>query len=67
MSAGMCLLSNRLIPLPLNDDTSVSGGNGVSVSDLEVSTVLGVFDVAFKERGGLVANVSQKASRIPFF
>ena len=44
-----CPLSNQLIPLPLNDDTAVSGGNGVSVSESEMSTVLSVLDVAPKE------------------
>ena len=47
---GMCPLSNQLISLPLNDDTAVSSGNGVSVSESEVSAVLGVSDVARKER-----------------
>ena len=44
---------NRPTPLPLNDDTSAYGGNGVSVSESEVlavSVVLGgVSDVARKE------------------
>ena len=33
---------NRPTPLPLNDDTSASRRNGVSVSELEVSSVLGM-------------------------
>ena len=33
---------NQPIPLPLNDNTDASGGNGVSVSDSEVSAVSGV-------------------------
>ena len=33
MLVGMCLLSNQLILIPLNDDTVVSGGNGASVSE----------------------------------
>ena len=33
---------NQPIPLPLNDDTAAYGGNGVSVSESEVSELLGV-------------------------
>ena len=50
ISVGMCPLSNQLIPLPLNDDTAVSGRNEVSVSDSELPEVLGVSDVATKQR-----------------
>ena len=42
--------SNKLTPLPINDDTAVSGGNGVSVSESEVSAVSGMSGVARKER-----------------
>ena len=49
MLVGMCPLSNQLVPLPLNNDTAVIGGNGVSLSESEVSAVLGMTDVACKE------------------
>ena len=48
MSVGICPLSNQLIPLPINDDTDVSGGNGVSVSESKVSGVSAVLGVAPK-------------------
>ena len=44
------MLSNHLIPLPLNDDSDASGGDGVLVSESEVFTVLSMSDVAPKER-----------------
>ena len=50
MSVRMYPLSSQLIPPPLNDDTDVPGGNGVSVSDSEVSALSGASDVAPKER-----------------
>ena len=57
-------MSNQLIPLPLNDDTYVSGGNGVSVSDSEVSTVSGV---ACKERVVSLQIRLKKRHKAPFF
>ena len=50
MSVGMCLLPNQLITLPLNDDTAVSSGHGVSVLESEVSVVLDMSDMDRKER-----------------
>ena len=60
-------MSNQLIPLPLNDDTYVSGGNGVSVSDSEVSTVSGVLGVACKERVVSLQIRLKKRHKAPFF
>ena len=62
MLIGNFMLLNQLIPLPINDYTDVSRGNGVSVSESEVSVVSGV---DCKERV-IVANASQKVSQIPF-
>ena len=39
---------NQPTPLPLNDDTDDSIRNGVSVSESEVSSVLGMSNVACK-------------------
>ena len=50
MLVGMCPLSNQLIPLPLNDDTDVISGNGVSASESEVLEVSVMSGVTFKER-----------------
>ena len=67
MSVRMCPLSNQLIPLPLNGDTDVSGGNGVSVSESEVSAVLGVSDADRKERVVWLQMRRKKRHKSPFF
>ena len=59
-------LSNQLIPLPLNDDTSVSSGNGVSVSESEVSEVPGMSGMARKERVVCLQMRLQKRHKSPF-
>ena len=66
MSVRMCPLSNQLIPLPLNDDAAVSGGNGVSVSESEVSAVSGVLDTAPKERVVWLQMRRKKRHKFPF-
>ena len=62
-----CPLSNQLIPLPLNYDTAVYGGNGVSVSDSEVSEVTGVPSVARKERVVCLQMRRKTRHKSPFF
>ena len=66
MLVGMYPLSNQLIPLPLNYDTSVSGGNGVAVSESKVLAVSGVLDVARKERLVWLQFFCQKLHKSPF-
>ena len=61
-----CSLSNQLIPLPLNDDTAVSGGNGVSVSKSEVSAVSDVLVVACKKRVVWLQMCHKKCHKSPF-
>ena len=63
MSIGNCPLSNQLIPLPLNDDKAMSGKNGVSVSESEVSALLGV---VFKERMVWLQMCCKKRHKSPF-
>ena len=64
---GKCPLSNQLISLLLNDDTAVSSGNGVSVSESEVSSVLGVSGVFCKERVVWLQMCRKKRHKSPFF
>ena len=66
MSVGMCPLSNQLILLSLKYDKSVSGGIGVSVSDSEVSSVLGVVDVDPMERVVWLQIRRKKHHKFPF-
>ena len=61
-----CQLSNQLIPLPLNDDTYVSLGNGVSVSDSEVSSLSGMLGVFGKERVVWLQMRRKKRHKSPF-
>ena len=63
---GNCPLSNQLIPLPLNDDTDMSGGNGISVLESEVSVVSGVLGVACKERVVCLKMGRKKRHKSPF-
>ena len=63
MSIGNYPLSNHLIPLTLNDNTDVSGGNGVSVSESEVSGVPGV---ACRERVVWLPMRCKKRHKSPF-
>ena len=67
MLVGMCPLSNQLIPLPLNDDTDVISGNGVSASESEVSAVLGMLDVACKKRVVWMQTRRKKRHKSPLF
>ena len=62
-----CQLSNQLIPLPLNDDTYVSLGIGVSVSDSEVSSVSGMLGVFGKEGLVWLQMRRKKRHKSPFF
>ena len=62
-----CPLSNQLIPLPLNDDTAVSGGNEVSVSESEVSSVSGGSGVFCNERVVWLQTRHKKRNKSPFF
>ena len=64
---GKCLFSNQLIPLPLNNDTAVSDGNEVSVSDSEVLSVSGVSGVFHNERVVWLQMRLKKRLRSPFF
>ena len=67
MSVGMCPLSNQLIPLPLNNDTDVYGGNGVSVSESKLSALLGVLDVSPNDRVVWFQMRRKKHHKPPFF
>ena len=67
MLVRMCPFSNQLIPLPLNDDTAASGGNGMKISESEVSPVSGALGIVVKERMVCLQMRRKKVSQIPFF
>ena len=66
MSVGMCPLSNQLIPLPLNDDTYVYLGHGVSVSDSEVLFVSVLSGFFGKKRVVWLKMCRKKRHKSPF-
>ena len=63
----MCPLSNELIPIPLNYDTAMSGGNGVLVQESQVSAVSGVSYVSPKERVVWLQMRRKNRHKSPFF
>ena len=62
----MCPLSNQLIPMPLNYDTDASSGNGVSVSESEVSAVSVVSEVARNKMLVWLKMCRKKRHKSPF-
>ena len=63
---GICPLSNKLVPLPLNDDTDVPGGNGVSVPESDMSSLSGVLELACKEVVVWLQMRRKKRHKYPF-